>query len=234
MIFLALGLLVVGIALYAITGDSASIGGVPRDDFVQLTALLAILIFLVGGLGRISRGGLGEAIRALGGWAAFGLVLVVLYAYRAELSEVGDRVAQEFRPGNAETIAQGVAGRGSVVKVRRASDGHFVARARVNGRTVRMIVDTGASTVVLRPEDAKRAGLNLKQLRYSVPVQTANGQAFAARVRLEKVSIGELTVDEVDALVTRPGVLHRSLLGMSFLSRLRSYEFTGSQLVLRS
>lgn len=234
MIFLALGLLVVGVVLYAAAGEGVDIAGIPREDFVQLTALLALLIFLASGLGRFTRGTIGEAVRALGAWFAFGLVLVVLYAYRAELSAVGDRVVEEFRPGNAETISAGDNGSGAVVKVRRASDGHFVARARVNGRTVRMIVDTGASTVVLRSEDARRAGVNVKQLNYSVPVQTANGRAYAARVRLDRVSIGRLTLENVDALVTRPGALHRSLLGMSFLSRLRSYEFSGNQLIMRS
>jgi aspartyl protease family protein len=234
MIFLAIGLLVVGVVLYAITGDGVAIAGIPRDQFVQLTAMLALLIFLLSGLGRISRGSVGDAIRSLGAWAAFGLVLVAFYAYRAELSEVGDRVVQEFRPGNAETVSPGVNGAGAVVRVRKGGDGHFIASTRVNGRTVRMIVDTGASTVVLRPEDARAIGLKLADLNYSVPVQTANGRAYAARVRLEKIAIGKLTLTDVDALVTRPGTLHRSLLGMSFLSRLRSYEFSGNQLIMRS
>jgi aspartyl protease family protein len=97
-----------------------------------------------------------------------------------------------------------------------------------------MIVDTGASTVVLRSEDARRAGIQLSALAYTVPVETANGRAFAARVKLDKVSLGELTLDKVEALVTKPGALHQSLLGMSFLSRLHSYEFSGNQLVMRS
>jgi aspartyl protease family protein len=233
MIFLALGLLVVGIGLYALNGNGSAIAGIPPDDFVRLTALLALLIFFLSGIGKWSRGSIGEAIRALGAWAAFGLVLVALYAYRAELSEVGDRVAEEFRPGNAETVSKGTQAQGAVVRVRRGSDGHFVAKAKVNGRTVRLIVDTGASTVVLRPEDARNAGINLSKLIYTVPVETANGRAFAAPVRLEKISIGYLSLHNIDALVTRPGTLRRSLLGMSFLSRLRSYEFTGNQLLMK-
>ncbi|HZV22102.1 MAG TPA: TIGR02281 family clan AA aspartic protease, partial [Hyphomicrobiales bacterium] len=102
------------------------------------------------------------------------------------------------------------------------------------GQSVRMIVDTGASTVVLRPEDARRAGIQLNKLDYVVPVDTANGRAFAARVKLDRVSLGGLTLEKVDALVTRQGALQQSLLGMSFLSRLRSYEFSKDQLVMRS
>jgi aspartyl protease family protein len=67
-----------------------------------------------------------------------------------------------------------------------------------------------------------------------VPVETANGRAFAARIKLDRISLGELTLEKVEALVTSEGALQQSLLGMSFLSRLRSYEFSGDQLVMRS
>jgi aspartyl protease family protein len=96
-----------------------------------------------------------------------------------------------------------------------------------------MIVDTGASTIVLRPEDAKNAGIDVSKLNYRVPVLTANGRTVAARIRLDEVSIGPLDRKKVDALVAQPGALSQSLLGMSFLSRLRSYEFSGDFLTLR-
>ncbi len=234
MIFLAIGLLVVSVILYAATGQGDTIAGLPREDFPRLAAPLAILIFLMAGAARLTAGKAAEALKALGAWVAIGLVIVALYAYRAELGEVRDRVVQELRPGSVRTISQGVAGRGAVVKVHRTGDGHFVAWTQVNGQSVRMIVDTGASTVVLRPEDARRAGIQLNKLDYVVPVDTANGRAFAARVKLDRVSLGGLTLEKVDALVTRQGALQQSLLGMSFLSRLRSYEFSKDQLVMRS
>ena len=96
-----------------------------------------------------------------------------------------------------------------------------------------MIVDTGASTIVLTPEDAKSAGIDIDGLTYRVPVITANGRTVAARVRLNEVAIGPLDRKQVDALVAQPGALTQSLLGMSFLSRLRSYEFSGDFLTLR-
>ena len=96
-----------------------------------------------------------------------------------------------------------------------------------------MIVDTGASTIVLRPEDAKKVGIDVSKLSYTVPVLTANGRTTAARVRLEKVAIGPLERGDVDALVAEPKALTESLLGMSFLGRLRSYEFSGDFLSLR-
>jgi aspartyl protease family protein len=234
MIFLAIGLLIVSVALYALTGEGDTIAGLPRGDFPLIAMPLSILIFLMAGAARVTAGRAAAALRDLGAWMAIALVLVALYAYRSELGEVGDRVVQELRPGSVQTVARGTAGRGAVIKIKKTRNGHFVARAHVNGRGVQMIIDTGASTVVLRYEDARHAGISLDDLNYTVPVETANGRAFAARVKLETVSLGDITLDKVDALVTKPRVLHQSLLGMSFLSRLKSYEFSRDQLLIRS
>ena len=234
MVFLAIGLLVVSVVLFVVTGEGDTIAGLPRDDFPRIAGPLSILIFFMAGAVRLTPAKMAEALKALGSWMAIGLVLVALYAYRSELGEVGDRVAQELNPGTTQTLSPGAAGRGAVIRIRKTGDGHFIAKAQVNGKKVSMIIDTGASTVVLRHEDARRAGIQLDALNYTVPVETANGRAFAARVKLERVSVGELSLEKVDALVARPGALHQSLLGMSFLSRLRSYEFSGNQLVMRS
>jgi aspartyl protease family protein len=233
MVFLAIGLLVVSVALYAITGEGGTIAGLPREDFPRLAGPLAILIFFMSGVVRLKTGQASQALKALGIWVAIGIVLVGVYTYRAELGEVGDRVVEQLQPGSVQTVSSGAGGRGAVVKIKK-TEGHFIAKAQVNGKAVHMIVDTGASTVVLRSEDARRAGIQLGALNYTVPVETANGRAYAARIKLDKVSLGDLSLEKVDALVTKPGVLHQSLLGMSFLSRLQSYEFSGNQLVMRS
>ena len=65
-------------------------------------------------------------------------------------------------------------------------------------------------------------------------MQTANGTTYAASVRLRNLSVGKISLDDVDALVAKQGALKENLLGMSFLSRLRSYEFTSDYLTLRS
>ena len=138
----------------------------------------------------------------------------------------------ELVPGSAMTVEESSGG-ATEVRIRKRLDGHFTASVKVNGGTVSMIVDTGASTIVLRPADARKAGIDPKSLTYRVPVLTANGRAMAARVRLDSVAIGPLDRKNVDALVAQPGALTQSLLGMSFLSRLRSYEFSGDFLRLR-
>jgi aspartyl protease family protein len=88
--------------------------------------------------------------------------------------------------------------------------------------------------VVLKPADAQRLGIDVDRLRYTVPVQTANGTTYAAHVRLRNVTLGGISLNDVEALVSKPGALKENLLGMSFLSRLRSYEFTTDTLTLRS
>ena len=93
---------------------------------------------------------------------------------------------------------------------------------------------TGASTVVLKQADAKKLGIDIATLKYTVPVQTANGMAYAAPVRLRNLSVGPIVIPQVEALVAQTGTLKESLLGMTFLSRLRSYEFSGEFLTLRS
>jgi aspartyl protease family protein len=97
-----------------------------------------------------------------------------------------------------------------------------------------MLIDTGASTVVLKPADAQRLGIDVDRLKYTVPVQTANGTTYAAHVRLRTLTLGPISLNDVEALVAKPGTLKENLLGMSFLSRLRSYEFTTDMLTLRS
>jgi aspartyl protease family protein len=109
-----------------------------------------------------------------------------------------------------------------------------MVKTEANGITLHMLVDTGASTVVLKPADAQRLGIDVERLRYTVPVQTANGTTYAASVRLHNLTVGNISLDNVDALVARQGSLKDNLLGMSFLSRLRSYEFTSDYLTLRS
>ena len=111
-------------------------------------------------------------------------------------------------------------------------NGQFFTRGQVNRGSVEFLVDTGASAVALTYEDARKAGLDLRALEYTIPVSTANGRAYAARVTLDEVRIGGIRVRDVDALVMRDG-LHVSLLGMSFLGKLQKVEATPQQLVLR-
>ena len=114
----------------------------------------------------------------------------------------------------------------------RGRDGHFRASASINGRTIPVLVDTGATLVALSYEDALAAGVSVGASDFRYVSNTANGQARFARVTLDSVRIGNVSVQNVDAAVSQPGKLGTTLLGMSFLGQLRSVEMKGGLLVL--
>jgi len=219
-------------AMLLVSNESGMIAGLDSDTFGYVALLLALAVFVGGGMLGSYRGRIGSMTRDAVTWLALGLGLVTLYAYKEELMPIAARVVGELLPGSAMTVEQSTGGV-TEVRIRKRLDGHFTAAVKINGTSISMIVDTGASTIVLKPEDAEKAGIDVSRLTYRVPVITANGRTIAARVRLDEVAVGPLDRKKVDALVAQPGALTQSLLGMSFLSRLRSYEFSGDFLTLR-
>jgi aspartyl protease family protein len=222
---LLVGLAVAIIVLIARHGEG-TVGPLSSQDFASLVYKTALLIFLGAAALALIRERFTHALGALLLWVALGLVLVIGYSYRYELRDVADRVMAELLPGH-------VIGRGRNVEIARTNSGDFAITAQVNGASVAMVLDTGASSVVLTREDAKAAGLPLEVLAYTTSIDTANGRARAAPVRLDRVAIGGLVEHSVEALVAQPGQLKMSLLGMSFLNRLRSWEVRGDRLLLR-
>ena len=228
--WLALFILALG-AMLLVSNESGMIAGLDETTFGYLAVGLALLVYLLGGLMARYGGRASALVRDAVTWVALGLALVTAFSYKEEIAPIAARVIGELLPGTAMTVEQS-AGL-TEIRIRKRLDGHFNANVEVNGKAIGMIVDTGASTIVLRPEDAVKAGIDVDHLTYSVPVLTANGRTFAARIRLDTVSIGPLDRKNVDALVAKRGAMAESLLGMSFLSRLRSYEFSGDFLTLR-
>jgi aspartyl protease family protein len=117
--------------------------------------------------------------------------------------------------------------------ITKSADGHYWAEANVNGSAIRLLVDTGATAVSLSPEDARRLGFDPSSLTYAYKVNTAAGEARAAKVQLASVSVGGARVDSVDAYVIEKG-LGQSLLGMSYLGRLSTFQATPTGMILRS
>lgn len=110
--------------------------------------------------------------------------------------------------------------------------GHFQVDARIAGRHLDFIVDTGASLVALRESDAAQIGIHPMPADYTATVTTANGNVKASRAKLDRVEIGDITVFDVAALVLPDEALSQNLLGVSFLSRLRRYEYANGRLVM--
>lgn len=231
--WLLLAFLVIAGALLLFRGDVQVLSTMDNTEIAILAAGVLLIAVYVVILLKDERGRPLRALRYLLTWAAFGLFLITSYTYRQDLSGVIYRVAGELVPAGQTMVVETEDKSEHAVRVRRRFDGHFSVRAAVNGEAMLLLVDTGASTVVLKPADAARAGVDTRDLSYSVPVQTANGLAYAAPVHLRTIAIGPLVIHNVDALVARPGSVNENLLGMSFLMRLRSYEFSMEFLTLR-
>jgi aspartyl protease family protein len=231
--WLLLLMVLIGALGLLIAGD-ATLFGLDWPDLAAAGFMAAFLIVITLSLAGSYRGRTLQAARDFLTWAAIAFVLVAGYSYRDEITQIAYRVKGELSPpGSAVSVETGTPG-SQAVRIRKRRDGHFIVNAKLNGQSTPMLVDTGASTVVIREADAVRLGVDTSRLRYTVPVQTANGITYAAHVRLASVAIGSIQVEGVDALVSKPGALRENLLGMSFLSRLRSYEFSGDFLTLRS
>ncbi len=129
-----------------------------------------------------------------------------------------------------KATAPEIQGRAAIL--RKKADGHFWAAADIDGTRVDFLVDTGASSVVLTDRDARRMGIHTDDLVYNGISRTANGEVRTASTRIERLRVGRVTAHDVPAIVTK-GELDVSLLGMSFLGALRSFEFKGGNLILR-
>lgn len=117
--------------------------------------------------------------------------------------------------------------------IQRSWDGHFRAIAQINGSDVGLLVDTGASLVLLRHDDAIRIGLPLDELEYTTPLTTASGRSYVAPITIESLTIGDITATSVRAAVAQQGALHSSLLGMSFLEKIDETVIQKRRMILR-
>jgi aspartyl protease family protein len=186
---------------------------------------IIIASLIAAGLVHGRRIGFKGALGAAFAWLVIGAVLVLGYSYRFEAKRVWQRVSGEIVPDSATQTGT------RSIQVRRASDGHFYIRTRINGTTVRFLVDTGASTTVLDRDDAIRAGIDPSRLSFNQRFRTANGIVLGASVTLPRVTIGPVALSGVRASVNG-APLSSSLLGVSTLERFRSWKVEDGRLTL--
>jgi len=225
LLWLVLVGLVIVAAILVVRHNAGTVGPLSTDEFGSLAYKVGLLVFVGAGVLILFRERFVQALAAALFWVALAVALMVGYAYRYELRNVADRVMAELLPGH-------VISHGRTVEVARTANGDFDVTAQINGARIAMVLDTGASSVVLTREDAKAAGLPLEVLAYTTTIETANGRTRAAPVTLDRVAIGGLVEHAIPALVAQPGQLKTSLLGMSFLNRLQSWEVRGDRLLL--
>jgi aspartyl protease family protein len=159
-------------------------------------------------------------------WVLIVAVVALGLTYRGELGAIGARVLGELLPYRGTLRGE------DEVRFAAGADGHFRIEALVDGTRVRFLVDTGASDIVLSPADARRIGFDPDRLRFTGVAETANGRVRTAAVRLGSIEIGPIRFDDLPASVNQ-AAMRGSLLGMSFLERLRSFEIRDGALILR-
>jgi aspartyl protease family protein len=220
----------IGLAILVFNNGNDRIMGMEADDFGRMVYLLPIALMLSAGIWA-SRRNIGETMRNLMIWLVIILALATVYLYRQDLQGVGNRLLAGLVPGRAVVVTTSEGG--SEIILHKLLNGHFEADVSVNGQTIQMLVDTGASMVALSHADAERIGIIPENLDYSMTVMTANGRTRAAPVTLDRVAIGPIVRTGVAASVAEDGKLDQSLLGMSFLETLGSMQMQTDELRLR-
>jgi aspartyl protease family protein len=163
------------------------------------------------------------------------ILAAIMIAAGTYMAQMADRMTAAA-PDTAMPVTVGqsqpVQYAGRTVTIPRDRRGHFQTDGRIEGQRINFMVDTGASMIALTENDAARIGVRPSRNDYNATVTTANGKVKAARVTLDSVDVGGLVVRDVDAMVLPDGVLSENLLGLSYLSKLKRFEFANGQMVL--
>jgi aspartyl protease family protein len=187
------------------------------EDWGRL-AYLGLLLVAVGGWLFTNRQGLSKNLQQASVWAFLFIGVIAGYGLWGD-------VRGQLLPGQAMVTGSGR------IEVPRSVDGHYHLTVEINGAPVDVMVDTGATDLVLTMQDAKAAGIDIGSLRFSEQAMTANGLVATAPVRLASVRLGDVVQENVRASING-GEMSGSLLGMSYLERFGRIEISGGRLVL--
>ncbi|MGH6992179.1 MAG: retropepsin-like aspartic protease family protein [Caulobacteraceae bacterium] len=197
-----------------------------RDEDFDALYLFGFLALVSTGLVASRTLNWRRGVRHLFIWTAIVAVLLTVYT-------VKDRIARLFAEARSEIVpAAAVKVAPKTTIVTRGEDGAFYIFGRADGVPLKFLIDTGSTDVVLSPADAERLGLSLSSLRFTRPSQTANGVGSGAPFVIRRLGVGPIALLDVRAEINaRP--MPASLLGMTFLKRLKSYEVVGDRMILK-
>lgn len=187
-------------------------------DTGRLIYLVLLGLMVAGWFFTQNRQSMNKSLQQAALWGFIFLGAVAAYGLWEDIS-------QTVRPQQAVFADQGK------IVVPRSPDGHYYIDAQVNGAPVQFVLDTGASMLVLTQDDARGAGLDPDNLTFTGRAMTANGEVRTAPVRLDRVTIGPATDENITAVVNS-GEMAQSLLGMTYLQRWGKIEIAGGELTL--
>jgi aspartyl protease family protein len=209
-----------------------------EQDAFRVLRLVGLAALVSSGLVGARRINMVRAARYALAWAGILILLALLYQDRADVVDLGRRLATAFAPAQplvrpvvtpSNTITQ-TSPSAVEVEIGRSDSGGFYAMGEVNGAPVRFLIDTGSSEIVLSPQDAAR--LSLTTVGEAKAAETANGVASGDEATADSVAVGPLRVASVPVFINR-APMSVSLLGLAFLDRLDSYEVHGDRMILR-
>lgn len=193
----------------------AQLGGDDIGHLIYLVLLGSVIAFWFFTSGRKS---MNKLLQQAAMWALIFIGAVAAYGMWGDIR--GTVMPQQ-------SVIQG----GAAIELPRARDGHYYALAQVNDEMIRFVVDTGASGVVLRGEDARKAGIDLEKLAYLTEAMTANGPVRIAQTKVDQFGLPGAEVDGFRLMVNE-GQMSQSLMGMSYLQRFSRIEISGGKLIL--
>lgn len=167
-----------------------------------------------------------QTVRNLLLWLIVGLVLILGFAYQGELMSLAMRLRGALFPSYA--VQTGT----REITIAEGEDGHYHVYGEIDGVKIPFLIDTGATDIVLDPDDARRIGLKLEELTFDKPFGSANGVGHGASIQVDSLSVGPIRLTKVRMSVNGAR-MGSSLLGMAFLKQLKSYSFSGGKLTLR-
>jgi aspartyl protease family protein len=229
LIVIALGLAGFIAIIFILRQSAHTLPSIGGDRFAYVL-YMGIWATLIGSAILFRRESIGDSLKQLVAWIGIFLIIMAAYTHRYEMQDIASRMSAGLIPGSPiSAISED--GRVQITLIRNRS-GHFSARGAVGSIPVSFLVDTGATDIVLSNTDATNAGIDTGNLRYNIPVSTANGMTTSARKTIGNISVGPIAYDNVTVMIARKGDLGQSLLGMNFINRLRSFEIRGDRMIL--
>ncbi|MDB2415021.1 TIGR02281 family clan AA aspartic protease [Rickettsiales bacterium] len=198
-----------------------------QSENIDIIHSLILLVFIGSSLVVHLRSNPGTTLRNISIWMVILFTIILAYSFRHDAKNVKNRIVGELFPSSAIKNNDGS------ISFRKAADGHYYIKSKINNSEILFMVDTGASDVVLSKKDAVKLGIDVSRLNYTKVYNTANGITYGAPVTINQIEVGDIFLTNVQASVNK-AEMDKSLLGMSFLQRLSGYEVRGDILTIFS
>jgi len=192
----------------------------------DLIRIIGVLALVSSSLLFVRQFNVKQTVRNIALWLGVAAVVMLAFSYQDELNSIGQRLRADLIPGTPRQTAAGE------MEISASEGGGFHANGTVNGTPVRFLVDTGASSIVLSPQDARRLGIDIDSLVFNRAYETANGIGYGASTTVDELTLGHIRLTNVPVSINQ-APMRSSLLGMTFLNRMKSFNISGRKLVLR-